>query len=329
MFQTFRNAWKIPELKNRLLFTLAILVVYRLGCAIPVPFVSGSALTQMFANGDMLSYLNMMSGGALARCTLFALGVTPYINASIIVQLLTVAIPALENLAKEADGQQKLQQINRYAGGVIALIMSIGYYFVIRNMGALKYVSGAVGKDGFLTVIKDLGLKEPYVGQVQIVSGEIAEDITNYFATSEQIPTVCALGVLVNPDLTIRKAGGFIIQLLPTADDTIIDKVEKCISDIDPVTTMLDKGLSPETICRTVLPAFKLDVLDTSEPEYRCNCSRERVSRALISMGRDELEKLKEDEKTEVCCQFCDKKYVFTPADIDRLLEESKGKEDK
>ena len=182
---------------------------------------------------------------------------------------------------------------------------------------------------GVLSVIKDIGLKEPYVGQVQIVSGEIAEDITNYFATSEQIPTVCALGVLVNPDLTIRKAGGFIIQLLPTADDTIIDKVEKCISDIEPVTTMLDKGLSPETICRTVLPAFKLDVLDTSEPEYRCDCSRERVSRALISMGRDELEKLKEDEKTEVCCQFCDKKYVFTPADIDRLLEESKGKEDK
>ena len=143
MFQTFRNAWKIPELKNRLLFTLAILVVYRLGCAIPVPFVSGSALTQMFANGDMLSYLNMMSGGALARCTLFALGVTPYINASIIVQLLTVAIPALENLAKEADGQQKLQQITRYVGGVIALVMSLGYYFVIRNMGALKYTSGA------------------------------------------------------------------------------------------------------------------------------------------------------------------------------------------
>ena len=146
MFQTFRNAWKIPELKNRLLFTLAILVVYRLGCAIPVPFVSSTALTQMFAsNGDMLSYLNMMSGGALARCTLFALGVTPYINASIIVQLLTVAIPSLENLAKEADGQQKLQQINRYAGAVIALIMGIGYYFVIRNMNALEYRDGAAG----------------------------------------------------------------------------------------------------------------------------------------------------------------------------------------
>jgi len=190
-------------------------------------------------------------------------------------------------------------------------------------------VGAAVGKDGTLDVIRDLGMREPYIGQVPLTSGEIAEDITTYFAISEQVPTVCALGVLVNPDLTIRKAGGFIVQLLPTADDTIIDKVEKCISDIDPVTTMLDKGLSPETICRTVLPAFKLDVLDTSEPEYRCDCSRERVSRALISMGRDELEKLKEDEKTEVCCQFCDKKYVFTPADIDRLLEESKAKEDK
>ena len=144
MFQTFRNAWKIPELKNRLLFTLAILVVYRLGCAIPVPFVSGSALTQMFSNGNMLAYLDMMSGGALSRCTLFALGVTPYINASIIVQLLTVAIPSLENLAKEARRPDR--SCSRSPGtpaAVIALIMSIGYYFVIRNMGALKYTSGA------------------------------------------------------------------------------------------------------------------------------------------------------------------------------------------
>ena len=145
MFQTFRNAWKIPELKNRLLFTLAILVVYRLGCAIPVPFVTSSALTQMFSNGNMLTYLDMMSGGALSRCTLFALGVTPYINASIIVQLLTVAIPSLENIAKEPDGQNKLQQITRYAGEIVALIMSLGYYFVVRNMGALKYTSGAAG----------------------------------------------------------------------------------------------------------------------------------------------------------------------------------------
>lgn len=145
MFQTFRNAWKIPELRSRLLFTLAILVIYRLGCAIPVPFITGSALTAMFSNGNMLTYLDMMSGGALSRCTLFALGVTPYINASIIMQLLTIAIPYLENLAKEPDGQTKLQQLTRYAGGVIALIMSLGYYFVVRSMGALKYTTGAAG----------------------------------------------------------------------------------------------------------------------------------------------------------------------------------------
>ena len=145
MLQTFRNAWKIPELKNRLLFTLAILVVYRLGCAIPVPFISSAALGQMFSNGNMLSYLDMMSGGALSRCTLFAMGVSPYINASIIIQLLTVAIPYLENLAKEPDGQSKLLQITRYAGAAIALLMSTGYYFVVRNMGALKYTTGAAG----------------------------------------------------------------------------------------------------------------------------------------------------------------------------------------
>ena len=214
-----------------------------------------------------------------------------------------------------------------YMGNVRGYVENPDAELPPNAMGKLD-VGGAVGK-GTLYVIKDLGLGEPYIGVCPLVSGEVAEDITSYFANSEQTPTVCALGVLVNPDLTIRKAGGFIIQLLPTADDTIIDKVEKCTSDIEPVTTMLDKGLSPETICRTVLPAFQLDVLDTSEPEYRCNGSRERVSRALISMGRDELEKLKEDEKTEVCCQFCDKKYVFTPADIDRLLEESNAKEDK
>ncbi|HJB59234.1 MAG TPA: preprotein translocase subunit SecY [Candidatus Faecalibacterium faecipullorum] len=145
MFQTFRNAWKIPELKSRLLFTLGILIVYRLGSAIPVPFVSGDALTAMFANGSMLNYLDMMSGGALSRCTIFALGVTPYINASIIVQLLTFAIPYLENLAKESDGQNKIRQITRYAGAVIALVLSTGYYFLVRNMGALKYTDGAAG----------------------------------------------------------------------------------------------------------------------------------------------------------------------------------------
>ena len=195
----------------------------------------------------------------------------------------------------------------------------------LNDKGKLD-VSGAVGTDGALTVIKDLGLKDPYVGQIPIASGEIAEDITSYFAVSEQIPTVCALGVLVNPDLTIRRAGGFIIQLLPTADDSVIDLVEKCIEGIEPVTKMLDSKMTPEEICRRVLADFELEVLDEAQPEYRCNCSRDRVSKALISMGREELSDIMKDERTEVCCQFCDKKYVFTPADIAKLIEQSNSK---
>lgn len=195
----------------------------------------------------------------------------------------------------------------------------------LNDKGKLD-VAGAVGTDGALTVIKDLGLKDPYVGQIPIASGEIAEDITSYFAVSEQIPTVCALGVLVNPDLTIRRAGGFIIQLLPTADDSVIDLVEKCIEGIEPVTKMLDSKMTPEEICRHVLANFELEVLDEAQPEYRCNCSRDRVSKALISMGREELSDIMKDERTEVCCQFCDKKYVFTPSDIAKLIEQSSSK---
>lgn len=186
-------------------------------------------------------------------------------------------------------------------------------------------VAGAVGTDGSLTVIKDLNLKEPYIGQVPIISGEIAEDITSYYAISEQIPTVCALGVLVNPDLSIKAAGGFIIQLLPTAADDTIDAVERCIKDIPSVTQMITDGLSPADICKKVLSEFELDVLDESAPVYECKCSRERVEKALISTGLDSLKELAEDEKTEVSCQFCDRKYSFTPAEIRNLIRKAKN----
>ena len=181
-------------------------------------------------------------------------------------------------------------------------------------------VAGAVGKDGSLTVMKDLGLKEPYVGQIPIVSGEIAEDITSYYAVSEQTPTVCALGVLVNPDLTIKAAGGFIIQLLPTAFDDTIDAVERCIQDIPSVTKMLTDGMTPEEICKSVLKEFTLEVLDESKPEYKCNCSRERVKRALITTGREALLEMAEDEFTEVTCHFCNKAYKFTSGEIKNLV---------
>lgn len=185
-------------------------------------------------------------------------------------------------------------------------------------------VGTAVGTDGTLMVMKDLGLKEPYIGQVPIVSGEIAQDITSYYAVSEQTPTVCALGVLVNTDLSIKAAGGFIIRLLPTAADDAIDAVERCIKGIEPVTAMLSKGMTPEEICRKVLPEFELEVLDTAEPAYVCNCSAQRVIKALISIGAEELESIAQDERTEVCCHFCSKRYIFTPDEIKSILADAK-----
>lgn len=183
-------------------------------------------------------------------------------------------------------------------------------------------VSGAVGKNGTLTVVKDMGLREPYVGQVPLVSGEIAEDITAYYAASEQTPTVCALGVLTDKETEgILCAGGFMIQLLPTATDDTIDKVENGLQNIRPVTTMLFEGMTPEEICRTVLPEFKLSVLDTAETRYFCPCSRERMEKALLSTGKQALSEMAEDEQTEVTCNFCNRKYVFTRDEILGLMK--------
>ena len=151
----------------------------------------------------------------------------------------------------------------------------------LNDKGKLD-VRGAVGTDGFLYVMKDMGLKEPYVGNTQIVSGEIAEDITNYFAVSEQTPTVCALGVLVNPDLSVSKAGGFMIQLLPGCPEDIIEKIEASIKDIDSVTTMLSNGMTPDDIAKRAMRGIELDKLDESKIEYRCNCSKAKVEMLLL-----------------------------------------------
>ncbi len=183
-------------------------------------------------------------------------------------------------------------------------------------------VSGAVGKSGHLYVIRDLGFGEPYVGQSPIVSGEIAEDITSYYAISEQIPTVCALGVLVNPDLSVNCAGGYLVQLLPGADEDTIVHLEDNLNNLESMTQMLSKGISIEKICNKVLKGFKPEILDEFPIEYRCNCSKKRVEKALISIGREELEKIyKEDESTEISCHFCNKKYIFSKQDILKLLK--------
>lgn len=205
-------------------------------------------------------------------------------------------------------------------GNVRGYVMNPDVNLPLNEKGKLD-VGGAVGTDGFLTVIKDIGMKEPFVGQIPLVSGEIAEDLTSYYAISEQVPSVCALGVLVNPDLTVAVSGGFLIQLLPTADDTIIDKVERGLQGLPSVTSMLAEGLTPEEICKKVLPEFNVEVLDTAECEYKCNCSRERVEQALISVGREELLDMANDDVTEVKCHFCPEVYKFTSDDIKELAK--------
>lgn len=189
----------------------------------------------------------------------------------------------------------------------------------LKSNGKLD-VGGAVGANGTITVVKDLGLKEPYVGQTELVSGEIAEDITNYFAVSEQTPTVCALGVLVNPDLTVRRAGGFIIQLLPFASDSCIDVIEKNIAKMSSVTNLLELGYTAESIAMLALEGLEPNVLDNFEVNYKCGCSRERTERILYSLNKKDIAELSQDEVTEVKCHFCKKSYKFTRDEILELL---------
>ena len=186
-------------------------------------------------------------------------------------------------------------------------------------------VSGAVGTDGQLTVIRDEGNGEPYSGCIPLVSGEIAEDITRYYAVSEQTPTVCALGVLVDTDLSVKAAGGLLLQLLPHCPEEVIDRIESNVGRLEPVTTMLERGLTPEQILDRALEGMEFDVLDTGEPVYRCTCSRQRVERALLSMGEKALRELPDAQgQTEVTCRFCDTVYRFSREELERLLRSAR-----
>ena len=183
-------------------------------------------------------------------------------------------------------------------------------------------VAGAVGRNGYLRVIKDLGLKEPYSGQVPLVSGELAEDVTQYYAVSEQTPTVCGLGVLVNPDLTVRAAGGFLVQLLPFADDAAIDQLERNVKAIPPASAMIDQGMQPAEICEKLLEGLSPQILDDYFPAYRCDCSRERVERAVISLGKAQLDQLiEEDHGAELSCHFCGKRYAFSEQELRQIRD--------
>ena len=183
-------------------------------------------------------------------------------------------------------------------------------------------VGATVGTDGTLTVIRDLQMKEPYIGSTELVSGEIGDDVTAYFVQSEQTPTACALGVLVDRDMSVKVAGGYLVQLLPGAPDEVIDALEAGIKQAGAVTPMLEAGMTPEDILGQVCGTLGVVFMETKEVEYKCYCSRERVESALISLGRKELTDIMEEGKTfPVECQFCDTVYKFTPEDIAELLK--------
>ena len=185
-------------------------------------------------------------------------------------------------------------------------------------------VSGAIG-NGMLQVIRDLGMKEPYVGQTELQTGEIAEDLTYYFATSEQVPSSVGLGVLLNRDNTVRQAGGFIIQLMPYTEEKVIDALEKRLAKVNSVTELLDRGLTPEGILEELLGEFELTINDTIPTAFSCNCSKERVEKAIISIGSKEIRDMIRDGKPiEVKCHFCNEAYTFTIEELKEILNKAK-----
>ncbi len=227
-----------------------------------------------------------------------------------------------------SDGEAgKLLAVSDYMGNVRGYIQNPLVDLPLKSNGKLD-VGGAVGR-GELVVIKDVGGEEPYVGTVDLVSGEIAEDITSYFATSEQIPTACALGVLVETDLSCRAAGGIIIQLLPFADPEVAEKIEKNISKLANISGLIEKGVSLEDIAKLAMGDVEFDVFDELDVEYRCNCSRDRVGGMLRSLGKKEIEKLldeqtaeSKDRELEVKCRFCGTPHVFDEDQLMKLFEE-------
>ena len=257
-------------------------------------------------------------------------GTTP--NATAAFGRALTAVSMMGNMQKVENGSMTLQI---KGGGPIGTIVCVsdpegnvrGTVYepkvpLIEKFPGKLDVGATVGTDGTLTVIRDLQMKEPYVGSVQLVSGEIGDDVTAYFAQSEQTPTACALGVLVDTDMSVKVAGGYLIQLLPGAPDETIDKVEAGIKRAGAVTAMLDHGMTPEDIMGQVLGDLGVVFMETTEVSYKCYCDRERVEAALISLGREELQQIMDEGKVfPVECQFCDKLYEFTPADIQKMLE--------
>ena len=230
--------------------------------------------------------------------------------------LLTLQIKAdgpIEGITVTADSKGR---VKGYVGNPDVIIPA-------NSIGKLD-VAGAVGH-GILNVIKDMGMKEPYSGQVALQTGEIAEDLTYYFAVSEQVPSAVGLGVLMNKDNTVRQAGGFIVQIMPFAEEATIAKLEQNVQKIQSVTTLLEQGHTPESLLEQVLDGFDIEINDTMPTEFYCNCSKSRVEKALISIGRKELNELiQEGKDVELNCHFCNTNYVFNVEELKEILRKCK-----
>ena len=257
-------------------------------------------------------------------------GTTP--NATAALGRALTAASMMGNMQKTEKGSMTLQIrgggpigtitcVSDAVGNVRGCVTEPKVPLVEKYPGKLD-VGATVGTDGTLTVIRDLQMKEPYIGSTELVSGEIGDDVTAYFAESEQTPTACALGVLVDRDQSVKVAGGYLLQLLPGAPEEVIDKLEAGIQRTGAVTAMLEAGLTPEDILGQVMGDLGVAFLETTGVSYKCYCSRDRVTRALISLGKQELAEIMEEGKDfPVECQFCDASYAFTPSDIQKLLE--------
>lgn len=230
----------------------------------------------------------------------------------------------LLTLQVKGDGPMRGLTVTADAKGCVKGYPIVPDVIVPANALGKLDVGGAIGK-GTLSVIKDMGLKEPYVGQTQLQTGEIAEDLTYYFAASEQVPSAVGLGVLMNKDNTVRQAGGFIIQLMPFAEEGVIAKLEENLAKVASVTALLEEGNSPAGMLQILLDGMDPEITDTREVFFRCNCSKERIERVLISLGKEELsDMIQEGEPIEVNCQFCNKSYSFTVDELKTLAAKSK-----
>lgn len=250
------------------------------------------------------------------------------------------AAAIMGSMLKGADDSITLQL---QGGGPIGRVMAVsdakatvkGYVdhpqitLPLNKKGKLD-VGGAVGRSGNLSVVRDFGLKEPYVGQVPLVNGEVAEDLTFYYAHSEQLPTAVALGVLVDVDYSVKAAGGFILQLLPGATEEDTARMERVIAELPAVTQLISDGQSPEGIVETLLSGYEVEYFESMDLNYQCDCSRDRIDRALISLGKTELSQMiEEDGKAEVSCHFCDRLYQYTKDELEDLLRTAKEKTER